>query len=76
MKKKNGEIVCDKCGLSLGKYETTATKHYCTTCSFYRDSQEMRFWFKIAARNEMSSPPIPLSFKERLISGWRKLRNL
>ena len=35
MKKENGEIVCDDCGLSLGFYESTADAiHYCTTCSF------------------------------------------
>ncbi len=34
MKKENGEIVCDDCGLSLGFYESTADGHYCTTCSF------------------------------------------
>ncbi len=34
MKKENGEIVCDKCGLSLGFYESTADYHYCTSHSF------------------------------------------
>jgi len=34
MKKENGEIVCDDCGLSLGFYESDCEIHYCTSHSF------------------------------------------
>ena len=53
MKKENGEIVCDDCGLSLGFYESTADEHYCTTCSFKpKRVYELRFnrAFHYAAR--------------------------
>ena len=34
MIKENGEIVCNKCGKSLGERITTVNIHYCTSCSF------------------------------------------
>lgn len=34
MKKEDGEIVCDRCGESLGKYESDCKIHYCTSHSW------------------------------------------